>query len=530
MLAGLAAVADVIALGIERHSADRARLDAEDRMRFALRAAGVGVWEADLVADAAYWSESTERMHGLDPGKFGGTMNAFFDRVHPDDREQVRDAIEQALRERRNAELEYRTVWPDGTVRHIAASGHFTFDAEGRATRGAGVVTDITERRSLEDQLRQAQKMEAIGQLAGGIAHDFNNLLTAIQGFAGLLADSFAPHDERREDVAEIQRAAERAASLTRQLLAFSRKQVLAPRVVRVGEVVTGLAPMLQRLLGEAVQLHTSAGDTSPVKADPSQLEQVLLNLAVNARDAMEGSGRLTIETADVTLDEEFARYHPSVTPGAHVRIAVTDTGCGMDAATLKRIFEPFFTTKPKDRGTGLGLATVYGIVKQSGGSIWVSSALGEGTTFTVYLPRTDEKPVAKDGHERRPASGAESILVVEDEALIREYVCTVLSRRGYRVHAVADAEDAMAYAAAEKSPIDLVFTDVVLPGISGPVMVGSLRSHHPESRVLYTSGYVDQALLGDNPPDVSAAFLQKPFTPNALMHKVREVLDAAAG
>jgi len=369
--------------------------------------------------------------------------------------------------------------------------------------------------------------MEAIGQLAGGIAHDFNNLLTAIQGFAGLLADSLAARDERRDDVAEILRASERAASLTRQLLAFSRKQVLSMTVLRAGDVVDGVVPMLRRLLGETIRLQTETADETRVKVDRGQLEQVLLNLAVNARDAMPKGGHLTISTSDVVLDEAFARTHASVLPGPHVMIAVADTGCGMDAATLKRIFEPFFTTKPKDRGTGLGLATVYGIVKQSGGSVWVASEVGRGTTFTVYLPCTDAAAdVTSKAAAPTAAGGAESILVVEDEPLVRDYVCRVLQRRGYHVHAVDHPQRALEYAK-QPETIDLVFSDVVLPDLSGPAMVARIQQEHPDTRVLYMSGYVDHAVVGGCEIEERAAFLQKPFTADALANKVRDVLDS---
>jgi PAS domain S-box-containing protein len=525
---GLAAVADVVALGIERHLADHARRDAETSMRFALDATGVGIWEADIRTGAAYWSDTALRMHGMTPEAFAGTLDAFRACTHPDDRDAVWRAFAQQLRERRDIDMEYRTLWPNGTVRRIQASGRVEYDDAGTAMRVTGVVMDRTDRRSLEDQLRQAQKMEAIGQLAGGVAHDFNNLLTAIQGFAGLVAETFSEQDDRLREITEIQRAADRAASLTRQLLAFSRKQMFAVRVLSVGEVVAGLAPMLRRLLGETIELTTQVSDDAHVKADPGQLEQVMLNLAVNGRDAMaRGGGKLTITTTDVVLDEAFARHHPSVVPGPHVRLSVTDTGCGMDAETQKRIFEPFFTTKPKDRGTGLGLATVYGIVKQSGGSIWVQSRVGEGATFDVYLPCTDEPmPAAERREEPRPASGAEFILVVEDEPLIREYVGTVLTRRGYRVHVVGDPEEALAFASTAGA-IDMVFTDVVLPGISGPAMVTELMKQHPTVSVLYMSGYVDHSILPGGLIRPDMAFLQKPFTADALANKVRDVLDS---
>jgi signal transduction histidine kinase/ActR/RegA family two-component response regulator len=434
------------------------------------------------------------------------------------------------MRERADARLEYRTTWPDGTVRWISMLGRFSYDAAGAPTRGAGIVSDVTERRSLEDQLRQSQKMEAVGQLAGGIAHDFNNLLTAILGFAGFIAESLEESDPRRGDVDEIRQAAERAATLTRQLLAFSRKQILAVRVLRLGDVVGDLTPMLRRLLGESIDLATIVGDHSFVKADPGQLQQVIVNLAVNAHDAMRDGGRLTIESSDVQLDEAFAQRHPSVRPGPHVKLTVADTGHGMDAATQKRIFEPFFTTKPQGQGTGLGLATVYGIVKQSGGSIWVESAPGRGTTFTVFLPKTDEgrEQEAAPAPEARTNGGAETVMLIEDELLVREYVYKVLSRHGYAVHAFGDPVRAIAYAEAHSAPIDLVLTDVVLPNMSGKAALARILEHHPESGALFMSGYADHAIVQQGMLDPGTAFLPKPFTPAALGRKVREVLDAA--
>ena len=393
------------------------------------------------------------------------------------------------------------------------------------------VARDVTEQRSLEEQLRQSQKMEAIGQLAGGVAHDFNNLLTAIQGFAGFLLESIPEPDERRGDVEEIRQAADRAAALTRQLLAFSRKQILMVRVLHMGDVVGELTPMLRRLLGEAVDLRTTLGDRGLVKADPGQLQQVLVNLAVNSRDAMRDSGRLAIETADVVLDETFARQHPSVRPGPHVMLAVTDNGHGMDAETQKRIFEPFFTTKPQGQGTGLGLATVYGIVKQSEGSIWVESEAGRGTTFKIYLPRTDEveevsPPAPADA---RKARGTEAILLVEDEELVRELAHKILTRRGYVVHAIGDPKRAIEYADAHRGAIDLLLTDVVLPEMSGRTMATRISQMHPESKVLYMSGYADHAIVRQGVLESGMSFLQKPFSADQLAGKVRDVLDAKA-
>jgi two-component system cell cycle sensor histidine kinase/response regulator CckA len=414
----------------------------------------------------------------------------------------------------------------DGSQFRISLNTSAIRDEQGTIVGLLGVARDVTEQRSLENQLRQAQKMEAIGQLAGGVAHDFNNLLTAIQGFAGLVAESLPEADERRADVNEISQAAERAAALTRQLLAFSRKQILDVRVLHLGDVVGELTPMLRRLLGATIHLNTTIANRGLVNADPGQLQQVLMNLAVNARDAMRNGGRLTIATSDVVLDEAFARNHPSVCPGPHVVLTVSDTGHGMDEATQKRVFEPFFTTKPKGQGTGLGLATVYGIVKQSGGSIWVESQVGRGTAFKVYLPRTEAAAVvaAAAPVESRALRGQETILLVEDEDLVRDYVYRVLSRRGYVVHAIADPKRAIEYAGAHRGTIDLVFSDVVLPEMSGKAMVERLRRTHPESRVLYMSGYADDAIVHHGVLEAGMAFLHKPFTADVLAAKVRDV------
>ncbi|HYM26106.1 MAG TPA: PAS domain S-box protein, partial [Vicinamibacterales bacterium] len=513
----------------DRKSAEQSLRDAEERMRFALDASGVGVWEANLRTGVAYWSETCERMHGIAPGSFGRTMEAFLSRIHPEDRERIGALIGRAIAERRDAELEYHTQLPDGTMRLISSVGRFRYDENGSPVRGAGVALDITERRSLEDQLRQAQKMEAIGQLAGGIAHDFNNLLTAILGFSEFLAESFPEDDARRQDVDEVRHAAERAATLTKQLLAFGRKQILDVRIMHVGDVVAELTPMLRRLVSEAIDLRTTTGDRGLVKADPGQLQQVLMNLVVNARDAMPDGGRLTIETCDLMIDDAFVRRHPGAPRGPHVALHVRDTGSGMDAVTLKRIFEPFFTTKPKGQGTGLGLATVYGIVKQSGGAIWVESEPGRGTSFTVCLPRTDEVDVPAEAAQVDAPSGRgeETVLLVEDENVVREFVYKVLTRKGYTVHALPDPQRAIEYAEAHHARIDLVFTDVVLPDMNGKAMVTRLRTRHPESKVLFMSGYDDNAIVQHGVLNMDTELLQKPFTADALARKVRGVLDA---
>ena len=515
----------------ERLRADCALEESEERMRFALETSHVGIWEANVTTKVAYWSETNEAMHGLAPGTFGRTIQAFVDCIHPDDRERVLRAIEEAKRARTATEYQYRTISPDGTERWITSTAQFFYDEAGAPIRGTGVTADITERRLLEDQLRQAQKMEAVGQVAGGVAHDFNNMLTAILGNAELVLGELSADDAHRDNIEEIRSAGQRAAALTQQLLAFSRKQILTTRVIHLGGVVTGIIPLLRRLIGENIDLRAIAWNRGHVKADRLQMEQVLMNLAVNARDAMPDGGRLTIETADVVLDQAYAREYPYVTPGPYVVLTVSDTGHGMDAATRKRVFEPFFTTKPTGKGTGLGLATVYGIAKQSGGHIHVDSERGRGTTFKVYLPRTDEveavRQPAPDDH--RPLGGNATILLVEDEAVVRKFAHRVLESYGYTVHASADPRQAIEFANARAGPIDLIVTDVVLPEMNGRAMAALLQQQHPESKVLYISGYADQAIVHHGVLDEGTCFLPKPFTAEALARSVREVLQTHA-
>ena len=401
-------------------------------------------------------------------------------------------------------------------------------DARGQVLHYEWSVADITERKRLESELRQAQKLEAIGQLAGGVAHDFNNLLTVITGRSHLALGLLPADHAIRRHIDLIQTTAERAAALTRQLLAFSRKQVLESKVLDVNAVVSGLAPMLRRLIGEDLDFAVvPAPDLWRVKADPSQLEQVIVNLAVNARDAMPQGGTLSIETGNVELDEAYARRHPGASPGRFVVLAITDTGHGMDAAVKARIFEPFFTTKEPGKGTGLGLATVFGIVKQSGGSISVDSAPGQGTTFKVYLPRVDEA-VDQPATPVAPtlARGSETILLVEDDHEVRALARETLEGNGYVVISAASPAEALRLASSHPGRIHLLVTDVVLPQLSGRGLAERLTPDHRDLRVLYMSGYTDDAMMRHGVLEEGTAFLQKPFTPSALLMKVRERLD----
>ncbi|MBI3608687.1 MAG: response regulator [Nitrospirae bacterium] len=394
------------------------------------------------------------------------------------------------------------------------------------------VVQDITERRYLEAQLRQSQRMEAIGRLAGGVAHDFNNLLTVITGRGELVRDRLGTDDPRRRDVELILQTAERAASLTRQLLAFSRKQVLAPRVLDLNIVVIEMEQMLRRLLGEDINLVANLDpEGGRVEADAGQLAQVILNLAVNSRDAMPEGGTLTIETRNVALDDVSVRAHGvDVAPGPHVMLAVSDTGVGMDAETRAHLFEPFFTTKGRNQGTGLGLSTIYGIIKQSGGHVEVESEPGHGATFKIYLPRV-EAPLELPGTDAAPSpprGGTETIVVVEDEEHVRALVCQILGARGYTVLEARDGNEALDLCARHQGPIHLMVTDVVMPSMSGRDLSERVRRSRPELKIVYVSGYTDNAIAHHGVLEEGLAFVQKPFTADTLVRKVRDVLDTS--
>jgi signal transduction histidine kinase len=385
-----------------------------------------------------------------------------------------------------------------------------------------------------DEQLRQAQKMEAIGRLAGGVAHDFNNLLTAIIGYTDLIHERLGPEDQTGRDVAEIRKAADRAAALTRQLLAFSRKQFLNPTVLDLNETASGMLQMLPRVIGEHIQTTVQlAGDLARVKADASQMEQVLVNLVLNARDAMPTGGHLTIETANVPLTEPRLRAENlSLDAGSYVMLSIADTGTGMDAGTRARAFEPFFTTKPKGKGTGLGLATVYGIVDQSGGGVSVTSAPGRGTTIRIYLPATKatNDVRAAEAAPIRDGSGSETVLLVEDNDSVRDLAVKALRRRGYVVYEARDAEEALEWSKSAGVTPQLLVTDVVMPGLSGPNLAARLLQHTPHLRVLYMSGYTDDAASVHGNFWGGVPLLQKPFTPGALAERVRLALDAATG
>jgi PAS domain S-box-containing protein len=403
-------------------------------------------------------------------------------------------------------------------------------DPAGKVVNYVAVKRDVTNETLLERQLLQSQKMEAVGRLAGGVAHDFNNLLGVMTGYGEIVHRRMADEDPLKGKVEQILKAGERAAGLTRQLLAFGRKQVLQPRILDLNDVVSGMEKMLPRVIGEDVELVTVlAPDLGSVKADPGQVDQILMNLAVNARDAMPAGGRITIETRNADLDERYAGTHAPAQAGPYVMLAVTDTGAGMDAATQARIFEPFFTTKGVGEGTGLGLSTVYGIVKQSDGYVWVYSEVGVGTTFKIYLPRVDE--AAQLAREERPgalAGGTETVLLVEDEESLREMLREILDANGYSVLVARDGAEALRMSAAHAGPIQLMVTDVIMPGITGPRVAELVAEARPETKVLFVSGYSDESVTRHGLLGPGRTFLSKPFGPELLLRRVRESLDAA--
>ena len=484
-----------------------------------------------------YLSPCSERIFGYQARELLGTQ--LREHLHPEDRQRVLDAIAEISKESgKTGSVELRSRHRDGSWIHLEAVITNLF----HEPSVSGIVINsrnITERkkadealRDSEERLRQAQKMEAVGQLAGGVAHDFNNLLAVIIGYSELVLRRLPTDGNERaiQHIEEIRKAGERAKSLTSQLLAFSRKQVMQPKVLDLNAVIRDLDKMMRRLIGENIEVRTVLfGDLGTVKADPGQVEQVLLNLAVNARDAMPNGGRITIETANIELDANYAKTHRLVNSGPHVMIAVSDTGCGMSAELQSRIFEPFFTTKDKDKGTGLGLSTVYGIIQQSGGNVWVYSEPGHGTTFKIYLPRVDEVAPASERAVdiRDQLAGTETVLLVEDDKAVRNMAQEILRLNGYKVLDASNGKEAIIVTEEYSGDIDLMITDVVMPQIGGRELAETLSLTRPRMRVLYMSGYTDDAIVHHGVLDGLAAFLEKPFTPDALALKVREVLAA---
>jgi PAS domain S-box-containing protein len=491
--------------------------------------APVGIYRSTPQGKFLSVNAAVVRMLGYDSAAEVLPLDMALD-LYADPAERQRLLDRDTYTDRQYDDLE--TTWKrkDGRLLTVQLSVRAVRNGTGQVEYYETFVRDVTDQRRLQQQLLQSQKMEAVGRLAGGIAHDFNNLLTVITSYSELLLEDLATDDPKREDVEQVRKAADGAAGLTRQLLAFSRQQVVAPRVLSLNAVVDGLQKILRRVLGEDVALATTlAPDLGAVRSDVGQLEQVLMNLAVNARDAMPTGGKLTVETGNVEHDPDFARGHGAAAVRQFVMLAVTDTGVGMDEATKARIFEPFFTTKAPGKGTGLGLATVYGIVQQSGGFLWVYSEPGRGTSFKIYLPRVDAAPEGVAVAAGAPVGrGTETVLLAEDAAAVRAVAKQVLERQGYTVLEAPDGEVALHLAKRHSGPIHLLLTDVVMPGMSGRQLADQLAGARPDMRVLYASGYTDDSVVRHGVLEEGTPYLQKPFTPEGLARKVRDVLDSS--
>jgi two-component system, cell cycle sensor histidine kinase and response regulator CckA len=521
LVRSLAVVIDVT----DRKRAEESIRRSEERYRSLVQNAVFGIYRTDADGRFVEANPALAAMLGYEDegGLIGRDISGFYQ--DPAQRDRL---VGQYAATDRIEGVEVQWKRRDGSPIMVRLTGR-PVRADDGTTGFEMIVEDVSERTALEQQFRQAQKMEAIGRLAGGIAHDFNNLLTAMGGYSDLLIGQFAEDDPRRQDLLEIRKAANRAGALTRQLLAFSRKQILQPKAVRLSAVLDGVDPLLRRLIGEDVEVVTiPAADAGLVRADPIQLEQVIMNLAVNARDAMPGGGRLTIETRNVTFGADRARVHQGVAPGRYVMLAVTDTGCGMDPEVKSHLFEPFFTTKERGKGTGLGLATVYGIVRQSGGHIYVDSEPKQGSTFEVYFPRLDEEADRARAHSVPAASpsGTETILLAEDEDAVRRLTRDVLMRQGYRVLEARTGGEALSVSTGFPERIDLLLTDVVMPEMGGRELAQRLLMQRPFLKVIYVSGHSDEMVVRGRILEPGVAFLPKPFTPEGLTAAVREMLD----
>ena len=526
-LALLAAFVGQGAVALENSALYREIRDARDFLQSITENSPDAIITTDGLGRVTYFSRGAEEMFSCRAEEMIGTPVADF---YPGGLEEARSVKRRLDQEGLLRNYESAFLAKDGRRVEVSASISVLRDATGAVVGTLGLLKDIAERRQLEEQLRQSQKMDAIGRLAGGIAHDFNNLLTVIAGRAQMILSRLRPEEPIHRDATLVRTTADRAAALTQQLLAFSRKQVLQPQVLNLNAVMTAMEPMLSRLIGEDIELAVvPAPGLDRVQADPGQIEQVIVNLVVNSRDAMPQGGRLTVETANVELDEAYARRHVSVPAGPYVTLSVTDTGAGMDEATRSRVFEPFFTTKEPGKGTGLGLATVYGIVKQSGGDIRLYSEVGTGTTFTIYLPRVVEAISPPDPTASPTATvprGDETVLLVEDEPEVRDLAREILEASGYTVLQACDAQDAVFMAERHAGPIDLLLTDVIMPRQSGRALVEQLRPLRPEMQVLYMSGYTNEAIVRHGVLDPDTLFIQKPFSPAGLGHKVRAAID----
>jgi PAS domain S-box-containing protein len=508
----------------------------ETRYRLVAKASREAIWDWNITTGEMTWNEGMETLFGYAPSAIEPNVEWWRERLHPDERQRVIDSELTAIERGEDYwTADYRFRRADGQYAMVTDRGVISRDDYGRAVRMLGTMADVTERRRTDEKLSQAQRMEAVGRLAGGIAHDLNNMLTAIVGFSTLLDQDLDQGDNRRHDVAEIIKAADRSAALTRSLLAFARREIIQPQAVDLNRIVLETGRMLRPAMGESIQVEMALEPIEgTVFADRGRLEQVILNIALNARDAMPAGGRLSIATRSVELGEADAVRHPGteIIPGRYVKLTITDSGQGMEASTLARIFEPFFTTKEIGEGTGLGLSTVYGTVKQAGGFVWAYSEPGHGTAFTVYLPETISPTPSGDQEEgAQPANyaGSESILIVEDEEIVRELAERILKAEGYQCFTAATGAEALALLERNGHPVDLVITDIVMPGMGGRELAKAVRQRLPRARILFTSGFTDDEVVRRGLMEIGQPFLEKPWSAEQLLRRVREMLDESA-
>jgi two-component system cell cycle sensor histidine kinase/response regulator CckA len=515
----------------ERKRAAEALSQSRERLRLALKAARMGTWQWDIRDNTLEWDEGLYQIYAVEPGQRITRYEDFIQRVHPDDRDFVATSVQRAFSAAGDLEYEFRIVLPDGRIRWLADQGQVVRDQSGIPVYMTGVCLDKTDRKQIEERLRQSQRMDSVGQLAGGIAHEANNMMSVVLGCADYVLQRTDLPAAVRDDVDQIWRAAKRTAGITQQLLAFSRRQVLQPQILDLNATVRSLEPILSRTLGETRGLRMHLSPTlGPIRADPGQLEQVLINLTLNARDAMLDGGGLTVETAVVMLDKAYAAGKSVATlqPGQYAALIVSDTGSGMDRLTLSRVFEPFFTTKGVGQGTGLGLSTVYGIVKQTGGFIWVYSEPGIGTTFKLYFPMAVTSPNVPAARTPTPAARAnETVLVAEDEEMVRSIMARTLRDCGYAVLEAADGREALETVEAHGGQVSLIVADVVMPHMGGRELAAHLAQRWPDVPVLFTSGYTGMDVVRRGLLEEGREFLQKPLAPEALARKVREMVDA---
>ena len=520
-------------LGIARDVTERRRgeerlQETTQRLQLATTSGGIGIWDWEIQSNRLIWDDRMFELYGISKESFTSSVEAWKKGIHPEDYTAATEALQATVRGEKGFDTEFRVIHPDGKVKFLQANGKVIRDADGKPLRMIGMNRDITDRRNLEQQLRQSQKMEAVGTLAGGIAHDFNNALTGIVGFGEFLRMRIAEDEQASHDLDEILRCAERATTLTRQLLTYARRQIIEPVNLNVSALVTDLMRLIGKVVGEHIEVKTSLERNVPtIHADRGQIEQVVMNLCLNARDAMPEGGRLVVETEDAFLEEEYVLRYPYMKPGRYAVLSVSDTGVGMDEATRERVFEPFFTTKGPDKGTGLGLAMVYGIVKQHGGFIHLYSEPGKGTAFKVYFPAIEARPDALPAIPREDIllGGTETILLAEDEEAIRGLAERILTGFGYTVLVARNGEEAIEMFRRKKE-IVLAVLDVVMPRKGGKEAFEAMRKENPNLKVIFMSGYSANAFHESFILTAGVPFLQKPFSPTILARKVREVLD----